>query len=388
MSSSFFLLTGRIWLNKFKKRHPELSLRAPSKVSVGAAMVTEGQIRCWFARTEETICNIPGGDAALGNPKRMFNCDESGFPLDASTGRVRKVFAAKGARHVHQRSTGTKEQITVLGCANAAGDFMPPFFVYPGANLTRTHTEAMKGFPEAYIGLNESGWMKAATYVAWLQEFVNFVDAHGIEKPVILFNDSHASHLSLDACRFCRDNGIIYHALLENSTFITQPFDVGIYSELKTHWKKVVGAWAFANMGCVVDKCTFPGIFRNAWIPVATRENGCKAFQRSGLFPFNPDNVDYTRLVTSADEVHDRNRQQERESEQLLEITPRRGKATQLTIKITPDGKLTINMPDADRLTTPSDAVPDVEDILAMPLEIFDDPDTSLPDVDVDALCK
>ncbi len=96
MSSSFFLLTGHIWLNKFKKHHPELSLHALSKVSVGAAMVTKGQIWHWFTRMEETICNIPGGDAALSNPMHIFNFDMCGFTLYASTGLVHIVFAWGG----------------------------------------------------------------------------------------------------------------------------------------------------------------------------------------------------------------------------------------------------------------------------------------------------
>ena len=51
--------------------------------------------------------------------------------------------------------------------------------------------------------------------------------------PVILWVDGHVSHLAAQMARFCRVNGIILFILLGNTTFIIQPFDVGIFSELK-----------------------------------------------------------------------------------------------------------------------------------------------------------
>ncbi len=139
----------------------------------------------------------------LKDPMRIFNCDENGFPLDASTGHVRKVFAAKGSHHVHQRAPRTKEQITVLGCVNAVGDFMPPMFMYPGKYLTRNIADAMRAFPKAFIGLTETGWMKGSVFVAWLAEFDRFVERLSIKQPVMLFIDGHASHITIDAAQFC-----------------------------------------------------------------------------------------------------------------------------------------------------------------------------------------
>jgi hypothetical protein len=43
---------------------------------------------------------IPGGYAALHDPKRVFNCDESGFAVDANMGKVRKVLARKGTLNI------------------------------------------------------------------------------------------------------------------------------------------------------------------------------------------------------------------------------------------------------------------------------------------------
>ncbi len=69
---------------------------------------------------------------------------------------------------MHQRAPGTKEQITVLGCVNAVGDFMPPMFMYPGKHLTSNITDAMWAFREAFIGLTEMGWLKGSALITLL----------------------------------------------------------------------------------------------------------------------------------------------------------------------------------------------------------------------------
>ncbi len=201
-------------------------------------MVSEVQIRQWFRKTQETIEAIPGGKEALGDPRRIWNMDESGFAMDAGTGKVRQVFARKGAKHVHQRCHGTKEQVTVACCASAGGDYMPPLMVFPGKYYTRGL--GMEEFSEALYGMTPSGWMTSSTFINWLKSFDAFLKEIKCPRPVILFLDGHASHVTVVAARFARENWIILFLLLQNSTFILQPVDVGIYSQMKLFWKQKV----------------------------------------------------------------------------------------------------------------------------------------------------
>ncbi len=155
----------------------------------------------------------------------------------------------------------------------------------------------MRAFPEAFIGLTETGWMKGSAFVAWLAEFDRFVEWLSIERPVVLFIDGHASHITIDAARFCRDHGIIYHLLVINASFVLQPFDVGIYSELKTNWRKAVSLWAVTNLNSNVDKRTFPAIFKTAWQGIMQASYAVRAFKHAGIFLFNVKAVEYGRLV-------------------------------------------------------------------------------------------
>jgi hypothetical protein len=56
---------------------------------------------------------VPDFKNLLKDPRRMFNGDESGFPLCLKTG---KVIAEKGARHVYHVTSSNKQQITVMVC--------------------------------------------------------------------------------------------------------------------------------------------------------------------------------------------------------------------------------------------------------------------------------
>ncbi len=45
--------------------------------------------------------------------------------------------------------------------------------------------------------------MKGSAFVAWLAEFDRFVEWMSIERPVMLFINRHASHVTIDEARFC-----------------------------------------------------------------------------------------------------------------------------------------------------------------------------------------
>ncbi len=80
------------WFMKFQQRNKDLlSWHALSKVSLGYAGVTKKMIEGWFSDVLRYITNIPGGMEALCDLTRVFNMDESGFAMDAGTGRIKTV---------------------------------------------------------------------------------------------------------------------------------------------------------------------------------------------------------------------------------------------------------------------------------------------------------
>jgi len=70
------------------------------------------------------------------NAERIFNLDESGFPLQGTNGRL-KIIAEKGTKSPFILNSDTKQQITVLACVSAGGTYSKPLVIYPGLNTPK-----------------------------------------------------------------------------------------------------------------------------------------------------------------------------------------------------------------------------------------------------------
>ena len=69
--------------------------------------------------------------AALNDPRHTINMNESGLPLDGKMGQVKVVLAPRVLKNMYQMQHGSQEQITVVRCMNALGEFMKPYILYP-----------------------------------------------------------------------------------------------------------------------------------------------------------------------------------------------------------------------------------------------------------------
>lgn len=248
----------------------------------------------WFNTLKEHLkSEVPGWEDMFKDPRRVFNADESGFPLCTTTGRV---IAPTGAKHVYQVVSNNKQQITVMACMNANGDFMPPLIIYPGQRLRDT---GMEGFPEAIYGVSNKGWMDSDLFIHFLQHFIVFVKERSIALPVILFIDGYSTHISLEASNLCSENSIVLYCLLPNATHVLQACDIGLFGPMKAAWNKELKSWSMDNIGQIVNKSIFPSLFKRAWQNVATITNAAHGFTRSGLFPLCSENIDKTKLGPS-----------------------------------------------------------------------------------------
>ena len=70
--------------------------------------------------------------------EQIYNMDESGMPLDP---RPPNVIPKRGQKKVRYRVSEKKKQITILGCANALGQAIPPTVIFEGEYLNLQWTE-------------------------------------------------------------------------------------------------------------------------------------------------------------------------------------------------------------------------------------------------------
>ncbi|XP_033753176.1 uncharacterized protein LOC117336676 [Pecten maximus] len=253
-------MPGKDWFARFRLRNPELSTRTPQSLGHERALITKEMVDGWFFHLNKYLeAEVPNYKSLLNNPRRIFNADESGFPLCVKSG---KVMAAKGSKHVYHVVSNSKTQITVMACFNSLGDYLPPLIVFPGQRLRNV---GIADFPDAIFGQTDSGWMDSDLFVAFLEHFVKFVKEKGIEFPVILFVDGHSTHMTLTASEFCAANDVILYCLLPNATHILQACDIGLFSPMKSAWTAGVKTWQMNHIGEVLIKKDFPKIFKPVW---------------------------------------------------------------------------------------------------------------------------
>ena len=119
-----------------------------------------------------------------------------------------------------------------------------------------------------------------------------------IQFPVILFIDGHSSHINLAVSEFCREKNIILYCFPAHSSHILQPLDVTVFGPLKKLWNSAINDFK-AKFKTSVTKHCFLQVFDPAWKKCTEKRHSIAGFRATGLVPFNPNNVDYRKLLHS-----------------------------------------------------------------------------------------
>ena len=231
------------------------------------------------------------------NAHRVFNLDESGFPLQGNS-RL-KVIAGRGTKNVYRIAPDDRTQITVMMCGSASGDFCKPFVIFPGGDRAPKFN-----VPEEYInsfdlGWSKNGWINSDAFFEWLANLFHKSLKDKVQFPILVFMDGHTAHMNVAVSEFCRDHDIILYCLPPHASHIMQPLDVGVFSSLKKNWNKTLQNFEIKYKGLIMNKSHFFTAFGECWVKAAdvNKKNIKSGFRKSGLVPYNPQNIDFTKII-------------------------------------------------------------------------------------------
>ena len=139
-------------------------------------------------------------------------------------------------------------------------------------------------------------------YVA--NNLLPFLKAHNTTFPVLFLVDGHKSHISYEVAMFCKENDIILYSLLPNATHILQPADVSVFKPIKSAWKKIVSDWLKQTRNKTVTRANFPLI--ESALMAATEDILQNGFRKCGLFPFDKENIYYSKCLSHESRVVDK----------------------------------------------------------------------------------
>lgn len=285
---------GDKWVSLFMKRHPKITQRNTEIISKGKACLTEDSIREWFKDLEQYLKDENCLDI-LSDGDRIFNADDTGVECCPKTG---KVMGPKNYKDFYNIAPGKeKESITVLANFSASGKKVPPMIVFPYKRIPRDVCESVP--PTYFIGRSDSGWMVAPTFYEYVANcFFPWLQENGIQLPILLLLDGHKSHINLELSKFCSEKQIIVYGLLPNATNILQPCDLGVFRPLKAAWKVAVRQWKLTNGNAkTLSKTNFTPIFQKAFEESINANKIQNAFKKSGIFPFNVNQVDFNKCM-------------------------------------------------------------------------------------------
>lgn len=154
------------WWRLIKRRHAgKVTLRQPEgTASVRHQCMDAVKVGKYFAALKEVLSS----SELLDKPERLWNMDETGLQLDV---KPTKVVAKKGSKHLHSRTSGNRETITVIACVSAAGKTLPPHIIVKGKtakSLMGFNTEASP--PGTHWSWSETGWTKQGLAKLWFTD--------------------------------------------------------------------------------------------------------------------------------------------------------------------------------------------------------------------------
>lgn len=273
---------GRAWFDGFRGRHPKLTIRTPQPLSHCRALCANmSTILDFFGK----LGSIYGKLNLISKPMLLINCDETSVTVVHKPG---KVVAELGRRNVYSITSGEKGKThTVLSCVSASGNVLPPMMIYPRKKAV---PDSFKegAVPNTLFATSKSGWVNSDLFIQWFEFFLQNIPPI---RPVLLIQDGHSSHVSIELIELAQKNDVHLLCLPAHCTHVLQPLDVGVFKAFKSYFSKACSRYMSNNPGRVITPDKLASLVGEAWPHAFTPVNVMAGFKKTGIYPLNPGEV-------------------------------------------------------------------------------------------------
>ena len=161
-------------------------------------MASKSTIDDFFAK----LGSLYGRLNLIAKPMQIYNIDETGIMVVHKPG---KVFSELGRKHVYSLTSGERGKThTVVVCTSASGNALPPLMIYPRKKAVPDHMK-VGAVPGMLFMTSANGWINQDIYMEWFKFFIRSIPS---SRPVLLIEDGHASHITIDVIELARKSDI------------------------------------------------------------------------------------------------------------------------------------------------------------------------------------
>ena len=107
-----------------------------------------------------------------------------------------------------------------------------------------------------------NGWITQEMYLEWFQFFIANIPS---ARPVLLIEDGHASHITIDVIQLAHKNDIHLLCLPAHTSRILQPLDIGVFKSFKANYSKACHKYMMNNPGQVIMSEVIASLVGNIW---------------------------------------------------------------------------------------------------------------------------
>lgn len=278
------------WLYGFLRRwSTRLSSLKPSKLeTTRAKSSTPEKVEDYFKKLELVLTEHD----LLNKPQFIYNLDETGLQPEHRPPNIIGNPKTKCQAITSPRSTTT----TLIGCINALGHALPPYFVFKGK---RFNPDLLKGSCVGTKGvMSDSGWSNSQLFQQYLEEhFLPYVRPCASDnQPILLIYDGHTSHKSPSLISWAKENNLILFVLPAHTSHILQPLDVAVFGPLKNYYYAECSSFMNKHMGQTITRFDICSIACKAYTKAMSASNIQSAFRKTGIHPLNPRIISAERL--------------------------------------------------------------------------------------------
>jgi len=271
---------GKRWLAAFLTRNPEIKgCRARGMHSSRTNGATITIIRDWFA-----IFRLPA--IAKIKPENRHNADEGGIAEGDGLNGI--VLGPAGRRVVIKRSNGSRVWTSFIECISATGKACPPLIIFKGKTVQQQWFKSLEGLQHWEFTATPNGWTNNDIALEWLKKiFIPQTEPREPNEWRLLVLDGHKSHTIYDFMWLCFMSKIYCVYLPPHTSHVLQPLDVGVFSSLKTAYRREAGLVNLYTDNTLTGKQLFLYCYQKARLTGLKESHIRNGWRGTGLWPVN-----------------------------------------------------------------------------------------------------